>query len=272
MYEIPFVSAEILDQPQKERAKRQTARMVELTAVADKLAAADWPIEWTMTGLAFELPYKIKYGPEAERTPAAIKQKLASMGIPDAFRLCSSRSLLEVVTVKSEYADRVRYAELEQSVRYFAGVEFPDWDSQNFIVTTVPELMEMEERYGRKVLITEDGYERGTVKGRRQALDWLLVEEWPELEPEDEFEAEMVEADRVYLRQDLAIGGLHTLLFGEQEAKTGKSEQAGSTQPVLADTPTANAMPPAATAPATKVAEAMARLKANKMTAEPSAN
>ena len=242
MYEIPFVSKKILEQSSEKGAKRQTARMVELAAVADKLAAAEWPVEWTMTGLAFELPYKIKYGPETERTPAAIRQQLASMGIPDEFRLCSSRSLLELVTAKSEYADRDWYVDKEQSVRYFAHDDFADWDSRDFIVRTVAEMAEMEDRYGHKELIVEDSYQRGTVKGRRQSLDWLFGEEWPELEPEDEFEAEEVEEERAYERQELAIEGLHKVLFGEPEASADEPEQPNP-EATVADNPDVTATP-----------------------------
>ncbi|MFZ1006683.1 MAG: hypothetical protein WAN65_07600, partial [Candidatus Sulfotelmatobacter sp.] len=103
MYEIPFISKTVLDLEQETRAKNQTARMVAMTTIANNLTAAGWPIEWTVTGLAFELPYKLKYGGGWERTPDAIRQVLAGMGIDEKVRDKCARSLLEVVVAQREY-------------------------------------------------------------------------------------------------------------------------------------------------------------------------
>lgn len=270
MYEIPFISKDILDQCDKHRAESQAARMIELVTVADKLMKADWPIEWTITGLAFELPYKIKHGPEQNRTPAAIRQQLAAMGIPDEFRTQSSRSLLEVVTAKREYADRVTYADADHYVRAAADDECSTWEDERFIREALVEQLEMEARYDRKDLLVDGDYQRGTVRGRREALDWLLGEDWPALEPADECEAECLDEARASIREEEAIEGLHTVLFGNQEV--------AATQPAQPD-PKPVAQSPAAAAPSgasLKIADAMARLNTSRATSqqqrEPSVN
>jgi hypothetical protein len=270
MYEIPFISKDILDQCDNHRAESQSARMVELVAVADKLMKADWPIEWTITGLAFDLPYKIKYGPEQERTPAAIRKQLLAMAIQDEFRMQSSRSLLEVVAAKSEYADRVRYADADHYVRIAADGDCPTWEDERYIRESLVEQLEMEARYGRKDLLVDGDYQRGTVRGRREALDWLFGADWPALEPADECEAECMEEERAYVRQEEAIEGLHTVLFGEQEVPAAEPAQPDP-KPV---TQSSNASVPRKDSG--KIAEAMDRLavaRANgQQQGEPSVN
>src|SRR5579862_218827 len=247
MYEIPFVSKDVLNPNRERRAQLQTNRMAEMVAIAKRLSADGWAIEWTVTGLAIQMPYDARAGLKEDQIPGITRQKLMDMGIADELRLSSSRSLLELVTAKSEYADRSWYAETDNYVRELAHRDELWWDDIQFMQESHAKMLHVEDRYDRKELIVEGDYQRGTLKGRKEAFDWLLGEEWPELEPEDEFEAEEAEVYRAHARQEQAIDGLHMVLFGEQAAKTGESEQAGSTQPVLADTPATNAMPTDAT-------------------------
>lgn len=265
MFEIPFVSKEVLDINQEQRAKAQTARMIELTSFAEKLAAAGWPIEWTVTGLAFELPYQTKSGRESEQTPGAIRKKLAKMGIPDKFRTCSSRSLLEVVTTKAEYADRVRYVKADQSIRGIVSDDFWDCMDDQFIRDSLEEMIEIEELYDRKELLVDGDNQLATVKGRSEALDWLLGQDWPVLEQVDELAAEDAEEDREYARHEKAIDGLHAVLFWKQDIQASEPAQVQAT-------PIAPENPAPKTTLELKAAEAVARLARKTLRADALAN
>lgn len=234
MFEIPLASRKTLPLNQERRAKLQTARMVKLISHANKLTKAGWPIEWTISGLAFDVPRMIQCDHEEDKSPAAIRQKLIALGIADEFRLTASRSLLDVVIAQSECADRSWYAEADHDVRDRALEDDLEWDDVNYIVSTRAEMVEMEDRYGRKELIVDGDYQRGTVNGRKEAFDWLFGEEWPDLEPPDDWKAEEAREVRAYGRTEEAIKDLHTVLFGEQEAQV---EQAVDGSATLASKP-----------------------------------
>lgn len=272
MYEIPFLSKGVIDGG----GMLHTVRVIELTKVAQTLAAAGWPVHWSIAGLAFDVPPEIRRSPKEERDPAAIRQKLAALGIEDEFRIGSSRSWTEVIVAKHECRDKVWYANVDHDLRNPPEFD-PDFrcccdDGDD---TQLLELMkETEELYGRKELIVETDYARGALNGRQEALDWLFGEEWPELEPEDEWEAEEAEMERSFMREEQAVEGFHKVLFGEQAVPAVEPDQPPQLQPELAVHPGPDAT--AAAKSKAGVAEAMARLSARKLeqqgTAQPSVN
>src|SRR5262249_41470223 len=151
----------------------------------------------------------------------AVRERLADLGITDQFRTRASRSLLDVVTARSEYQDRAWYAEADHELHIVPAPEedqlLPRWETAPDNRMTLELMKLVEKDFGRKNLIVETDYARGAVTGRSQALDWLFGEEWPELEPTDGWDAEVAEEDRADGRQYLAIDGLDRLLFGDED-------------------------------------------------------
>jgi hypothetical protein len=259
MFEIPFISKDILGADSKKQAQLQTARMVELVACADKLAKADWPIEWTITGVAFDLPREIKHVPGIAWTPAAVRQKLLAMGISDDFRSQSSRSLLDIVVAKSEYTDRARYNEAHADIRYFLRCDFPSWEHERFIRRDIEKMADIEDRYNRSDLLVDGDYQCGTILGRHEALEWLFGEEWPALKAPDELEEEDMEEERCFARSEQAIEDVHALLFKGQETRETGSAQPDSTPAAQAGA--LNLTPDEMTADPNGTAAVIARIK-----------
>jgi hypothetical protein len=179
VYEISFLSKEALNPNEEERANAQTARMAEVVSIAQKLTKAGWPIEWTVTGLAFRLPDQIEPGADSTDALAEVRAKLRALGITDNFRTCASRSLGEVVTARMEWEDRAMYVGAHVMVRLlnYDGVENNNV-RLSFLRTHQRIVADLERVYSPEDLIATTRYQHGIVDGRRFGIRWLFGEDW----------------------------------------------------------------------------------------------
>jgi hypothetical protein len=218
MYEIPFISKDVLSIDEKDRTAQQTARLANLVESAKVLTAAGWPVEWTITGLAFDAPPGSSYAARHERSPTVMRQLLAGLGITEEFRTGCSPSLLDILAARVECQDRALYAEGDHRIRSMVDNDDFGWEDEREIRETIQELVAIEGAYQRKDLVIESDYLRGILQGRLQALEWLFGQEWPELEDdEDEWEAELLKDERDFDNRERAIETMHELLFEEQD-------------------------------------------------------
>lgn len=214
MFEIPFVSKDVLVGDDKRRAASMTARMAQMVTIASKLMEAGWCVEWTVTGVAFQPPYQLKLA-----SLDAIREQVGAMGILDKVRRRASRDLRDVVAAQAEYADRAWYVDLSKDVRVYG--ELGDPCLENFVHEMVHDMSVLEGLYTRRDLSVDNDYERGIVKGRHQTFEWLLGAEWPVVEEEQE---ELAEEERAEIRAKRTIDGVHHLLFGcEEVPESGQS-------------------------------------------------
>lgn len=224
MFEISFVSEDLFDGDEGRLTGLITDRMDELVKIANKLRIAGWPIEWTITGLAFDLPDSIKRGPKEQRTSAAIREQLAALGVHHDFRSRHSRSFLDIMKAKVEYRDRVEYSEDDHSIRDYHDCDGLSWDSQEALLETLQNMHETEQRYARKDLIVEGVYPRGVLKGRHQAFIWLFGEEWPTLDDPCDYEYVEIDYQRKVNRTDRVIDSICELLSEKPADSAAASE------------------------------------------------
>lgn len=231
MFEIPFAEITSNAQKQKNPAEMSAVRLEKLMSIAKKLEQAEWLTEWTMTGLSFMPKYN---GRDWEKAimPANLRKSLDALGIDEEFRRSSSRTLLDVLAAKVEYADRVSYAETDYSIREIMDDEsiFDKHDQQD-VVEKLQAMLEMERLYSRKELVVQNDYQRGVLKGRLQTLEWLLGKEWPALDEDvEEWDREEAEEDRNDVIVSRAVETMHDVLFEEQESQSRTTEPSAAIQ------------------------------------------
>lgn len=213
MFEFPFISEDVVD-------CGPSARLDRLKVVADKLLQAEWSIGWTITGLAFEPPWNL-------HKPADVRQSLSEIGISEEFRRRSSRSLLDILTAKVEYTDRAYYATSDNELIDTLNRDHMDWEDKEYIIEILRKRFELEEQYTKKELLVETDYQRGQVLGRLQALEWLFGKEWPVLaSQEDEWDAELAKDERDEVNAEVALEGMHALLFEKEAEQENQVHQA----------------------------------------------
>jgi hypothetical protein len=219
--------------PSAEYTRKSLARCGELKGVAEKLIRDGWSVEWTITGLAFKPPFRHPY----DSSPAAVRKLLDGLGIQEPFRSDSSRSVLEIMTNKVEYQDRDEYAEAQKGIRFIFEDECLSWDDREYLTDAMRIIVELEDFYSQQQLVTNNDLQRGIVKGRLQALEWLFGKEWPALDKdENEWEAEDAENDRYFDNMEQAIAGMQDMLFGDQDKKPPQTSESPATQQPPAST------------------------------------
>jgi hypothetical protein len=183
MYEIPFGTKNITVGPDEEEqlveARAQTARRAELVAIAEKLIEAGWTVEWTVTGLAFELPEEELMLVSKAQESQLVQEKLAALGIKDEFRMRCSRSINDIIEAKMEYDDRVFCADAGRGLRQsIANEEEDDWNGLQLIKYVAGEILRTADRYGDKDVLVRGDRERGVLAGRSHTFAWLFGEDW----------------------------------------------------------------------------------------------
>lgn len=218
MFEIPFVEIASNGQKQGNPAEVPPARIETLASIAKALEQAGWSNEWTMTGLSF-MPKHDWHNREEAVKPANIRKTLDSLGIQERFRQTSSRTLLDVLAARSEYCERASYVQADQSIRDVFSDEVYQFirDDAGFLQEALCKMVETENLYGRKILSVENDYQRGILKGRLQALEWLLGREWPDLNEDiDEWDREQAEDERSVAIVSRAVETMRDVLFEKQ--------------------------------------------------------
>ncbi len=160
---LPDQSEHLTD---KKLAAFLKVRFPSLVAIADKLSAAEWPIEWTLTGLAFVPPTSI------DGDVNAIQQALARLGIQEEFAE-ATRTATDLDEAEAELIDRADYDVMDCALH----------DPEHVVcdccgADEVAKMTELEETYGRKSLVVFNDYDRGRLHGKLEALSWLYGQDW----------------------------------------------------------------------------------------------
>jgi hypothetical protein len=149
-------------------------RLSHLSELAGTLADAGWPVQLTISGLAFQSPNSTEGD---EEDAEEVKEQLSLLGIQDEFSGSPSRSLNDILDGEDEYCDRTWYEESDQRFR----------DLSTPICTCcvddlTEKMAEMEKQYGRRGLMIGSEYERGILHGKLEALRWVLGDDWEDTE------------------------------------------------------------------------------------------
>jgi len=172
MKEIPFLPEHAAGLCGRRLAHCLQDRLPRLAAIAGQLAKAGWDIRLTISGLAVAPPSAGGADDDED-----LERQLKELGVTEAVSGSPSRTLEAVIEAEGEYQDRATYEHLDRQLR---GLGQPVCPCCTDLVEE--QLRELEARYGRRNLSVADEYERGVLHGRWEGLQWVLGDDWQDLE------------------------------------------------------------------------------------------